>query len=149
MNMIRFYFALFLVYFTGIALGESIYKWVDEQGVTHYSAAIPADKKGQKLKTQPVQPVVENERKQSSMYEWETDQYLKNNKQRRAEQEEADRQLKEEKANRCAKAKERLGILLQQVPLYRINAKGEREYWEDDAREAETRRMKEEIENNC
>ena len=33
--------------------------------------------------------------------------------------------------------------------LYKYNEKGEKEYWEDDARAAEIRRMKEEIKTNC
>ncbi len=144
----RILFALFLLCST-IANGETIFKWVDEQGVTHYSAATPTNKKAQQLKTQTAPPAVESGNHQSSMREWEGNENLKNLKKRREEREQAENKLKEERAKRCTDAKKRLGILRQQVPLYKINDEGEREYWDDSAREAETRRMKEEVESNC
>ncbi len=152
MNNIKIYFALFLLLLTPFAEGGSIYKWVDEQGVTHYSSATPADKKAEQLKTQAAPPVVEDRSPQQSMKDWQANEQFKNYKQKREQQEAAENKLREEnaeKARRCAIAKERLGILQQQRRLYSTNDQGEREYLDDDARAAETKRMQEAVANNC
>jgi hypothetical protein len=149
MNNLKFPLAFFLFFFAATSAGESIYKWVDEQGVTHYSAATPADKKAQQLKV-PVAPAQVDTTDQSpTMKNWQANQSLKNIKEKRAREEEAENQEKAEKEKRCDIAKQRLGILQQQTRLYRTNNKGEQEYWNDAEREAETKRMQEEIKSNC
>jgi len=149
MNNLRISFALSLCFLATIAEAESIFKWVDEQGVTHYSAGTPPSKNAQQLRTQPAPAVSEGGSQLSSVREWEGNENVKNYKRRREQQEEADNKRKVEKARRCVIARDRLDLFQKEVRLYKINEKGEKEYWEDDARAAEIRRMKEEIETNC
>jgi hypothetical protein len=149
MNNFKIQIALFLFFFAATAAGESIYKWVDEQGVTHYSAANPADKKAQQLKTQAAPPTVDAGNQSQSMKNWQADQSLKNFKEKRDRQEAAENQQKAERERRCAIAKQRLGMLQEQIRLFHTNSKGEKVYWEEDERKAETKRMQEEVNNNC
>ncbi|MFZ2161383.1 MAG: DUF4124 domain-containing protein [Sideroxyarcus sp.] len=149
MDILRILIALFLLFLATIAEGEAIFKWVDEQGVTHYSAGSPKDKKAQQVKVQPASPAVEGASQSPSLREWEANENMKKRKQRQEQQEEADNQLKEEKARRCEIAKERFGILSEQGRVYSTNEKGEREYWDDNTREVEIKKAKEAISNNC
>lgn len=149
MDNMRICLALSLFLFAGAAAGDPIFKWVDEQGVTHYSAGNPKNQKAQQVKVQPASRAMENATQQSSLRTWEATESMKKNKQRREQQEEADNELKEEKANRCDSARQRLGVLQDQIPVYSRNKKGEREYWDDNTREDEIRKTKEEISSNC
>jgi hypothetical protein len=149
MGNLRICLALSFFLFVGTAAGDPIFKWVDEHGVTHYSAGNPKDKKAQQVKVQPASPVPEGTGQRSSLREWETAENMKKNKQRKAQQEEAENQLKEEKASRCANARQRLGVLQDQIPVYSRNEKGEREYWDDNTRAEEIKKTKDEISNNC
>jgi hypothetical protein len=149
MDKIKLLFGLLLFILAPISQGESIYKWVDEHGVTHYSAANPNDKKAQQLKTQPPPPAAESGGAQPSLKNWQANESLKNFKEKRAREEAADTQQRAERDKRCTIAKQRLGVLQQQIRLYRTNNKGEKEYWEEDERNAETKRVQEEVNNNC
>ena len=102
MNNLRISFALSLFLLAPIAEGETIFKWVDEQGITHYSAGTPPSKNVQQLKTQPAPAASESGSPQSSMRDWEGNENVKKYKQRREQQEEADNRRKEEQARRCA-----------------------------------------------
>lgn len=149
MDNLRICLALSFFLFAGTAAGDPIFKWVDEHGVTHYSAGNPKDQKAQQVKVQPASRATENAPQQSTLRTWEATENMKKNKQRREQQEEAENQLKEEKASRCENARQRLGVLQDQIPVYSRNKKGEREYWDDNTREEEIKRTKEEISNNC
>jgi hypothetical protein len=149
MDNLRIYFVFSLFFIATIAKAETIFKWVDEQGVTHYSAGTPPSKNAQQLKTQPAPTASEGGSRQSSVREWEGNENVKNYKRRREQQEEADNRRKEEQARRCADTRERLDLFQREGRLYKYNDKGEKEYWEDDARAAEVKRMKEELGRNC
>lgn len=149
MDNLRICLALSIFLFSGIVAGDPIFKWVDEHGVTHYSAGNPKDKQAQQVKVQPASPVAEGAGQRSSLREWEATENMKKNKQRKEQQEEAENQLKEEKAGRCADARQRLGVLLDQIPVYSRNERGEREYWDDTTRAEEIKKTKEVISNNC
>jgi hypothetical protein len=149
MNNIKVISGLFLFFLATVSEGESIYKWVDDHGVTHYSATTPKDKRAQQLKTQPAPPVTEAAGEQPSMRDWQAKESLKNFKGNRDRQEAAETQQRAEKSKRCIDARQRLGKLQQQIRLYKTNDKGEKEYWDDDARTEETKKMEEEVANNC
>jgi hypothetical protein len=141
--------ALLLFFLATVAEAGSIYKWVDEQGVTHYSAASPTNKKAEQVKTQAAPPVVENEGGDASMKNWAAKEKMKEYKQRRDQQEAAQVKEAEERKNRCSIAKQQLGKLMQQGRIYKLNENGEKVYWDDDFHDAEIIRMKREVESNC
>ena len=149
MNIIRICFASALACFTGIAQGDGIYKWVDEQGVTHYSSGTPKDTKSQRVKVQPPGTTTESSGNQPSVREWESRESMKNFRQRQQQQEEAENKVQQEKAKRCEIARQRLSILLDGGSVYSTNENGEREYWDDKTRDEEIRKAKELAANNC
>ena len=141
--------ALLLLLLATAAEAGSIYKWVDDQGVTHYSAASPTDKKAEQVKTQPAPPVGESEGGDGSMKNWAAKEKAKEYKQRRDQREAAQLKEEEDKKNRCSIAKQQLGKLMHQGRIYKLNENGEKVYWDDDFHDAEIVRMKKEVESNC
>jgi hypothetical protein len=144
MNKLKIVTALILFFLATISKGEPIYKWVDEHGITHYSAATPKDKKTLQLKSQPAAPATQGKNEQPTLKDPQAKGSLKP-----APQETADNQQKTDHEKRCAIAKQRLSILQQQSRQFRANSKGEKESVDDDERNEDTQKMKEEIENNC
>ncbi len=148
MNNIKISFALFLFFFATFAEG-SLYKWVDDKGITHYSTETPTNRESRQIKAQPATTPVESGSRQPSVRDWQANERLKNYKEKRDQQEAAENQQNTEKARRCAIAKERLDILQRAAHIYRTNDKGEKEYLDDDVRDAETKKMQAEVANNC
>jgi hypothetical protein len=144
-------FALVLLISPG-APGAGIYKWVDDKGVTHYSESPPEGRASSTLKPPPAPPrgavgaptpktwqekEQEFQRRRAERGETET---------KRETQETEDRVAKD---RRCRIAQNRLQVLQTQRPVYRFNAKGEREYYDDATRASEIGRVKDEIAATC
>ena len=134
------------------ALGAGIYKWVDEAGVTHYSESPPEGRASTTLKPPPPpsggivgDPTPKSWQEKEQAFQRrraERDEA----ESRRAVKDAADRVARE---HRCRNAQSRLYVLQRPRPVYRINAKGEREYLDDDARAAEIDRVKKDIAASC
>ncbi|MBI5892031.1 MAG: DUF4124 domain-containing protein [Nitrosomonadales bacterium] len=140
---------LLLTFFTTNTGTAAVFKWVDEQGVTHYSAAPPANRKGEQVKTQPAPAVPEETNEQSSMKNWAATEELRASKNRREQQEAAETQEKSERMQKCTLARQRLDILLKQGRIYKLNEAGEKVFYDDDFHDAETVRMKEAVRKYC
>jgi hypothetical protein len=128
-----------------------VYKWVDEQGRTHYSETPPPDKKGaaKKIDTGPSAApaaVPKDDWKQKEM-----DAKRRNLERQQAEDAAGRKQAYEENArrNRCLAAQRDLRILEMEAPIYHINEKGERVYLEDRNRPAEMARARAEVDSHC
>lgn len=130
----------------------AIYKWVDENGVTHYSESPPPSQKAQEIKPVPSSSPAASKEKTAEQLELEF-------RQRRLEAAESDKKkaadankVKHDAALRgedCAAAHADLIHLQESVPFYSINARGEREYMPDAERPAEIARLKAFIEKSC
>lgn len=157
--MFRKYFLLFLVLLlAAVALGATVYKWIDEKGVTHYSETPPAaERRARKIEVQPASSATADEGGKVEGKSWQ--QKEQEFQKRQAEREEARKQDEAAEAatrrdaktreERCAAAKQNLDTLRIQRPVYRIDEKGERVYLDDPGRAAEIARMKNEIETYC
>jgi len=150
------------------ALGATLYKWVDERGVTHYSETPPAKQKAQEIRVQPpppsgaeeakpaqAPPVPEAEgRKAAPPKTWQ-EKALEAQKRREAieKQEEEEQALAQEIAKerreRCLAAQQNLHTLLTDRPVYHINEYGERVFIDDAKRAAQIARAKQEIHSYC
>lgn len=145
---------LLLFFLAMAAVGATIYKWVDEKGVTHYSETPPPNQKAREIQTPPPSPATAGAGSPKTWQEKEQE-FQK----RRVEREDAQKREEEQKAaakrealarkQRCILARQNLHTLQIQRPVYQINEKGEREYVDDTKREAEIERMKKEIEIYC
>ena len=131
----------------GAAHAQSMYKWVDEKGVTHFSDTPPPDgaKNATKIEvktTQPDRPMVDNWRQRDI-----------ESRQLRAKQgveEEKARQEEEaQRPKRCSNAKSRYDQLTSPKNLYRLDNKGERVFMEEKERAAELASAKEDMARYC
>lgn len=157
--MFRKHFQLFLIlFFVMLTVGASVYKWVDEQGVTHYSETPPpAERKAKKIEVKPPSPAsgAEGGGGEGKSWQQKEQEFQKRQAEReeaRRQQEAADTAARREakiKEERCAAAKQNLDTLQIRRPVYWTNEKGERVYVDDRVRAVEIARMKKEIETFC
>ena len=129
------------------ALSQSMYKWVDEKGVTHFSETPPPDgAKGAtkiEVKTpQPERPPVDNWKQRDI-----------ESRQLRAkqgvEEEKARQQEEAQRPKLCSNAKSRYDQLTSPKNLYRLDNKGERVFMEEKERAAELASAKEDMARYC
>jgi hypothetical protein len=139
-----------LLCLAALAAHGQVYKWVDEQGRTHYSETPPPDKKdAKKVDTGPSAApaaVPREDWKQKEM-----DFKRRNLEKQQAEDAAGRKQAYEEnqRRNRCLSAQRDLRILEMEAPIYHINEKGERVYLEDKNRPAEMARARREVDTHC
>jgi type IV secretory pathway VirB10-like protein len=133
------------------AAAEGMYKWVDENGKTHYSDSPPPDdKKATKIDikpTPPSGPVTQ----QPDWKQKELDQRTQHIQKEQADKAKSAKDEKEqaERHDRCVEARRRLNILQAGRPVFTVNDKGERIYLEDADRARETEALKDRIDKNC
>ncbi|MDD5330404.1 MAG: DUF4124 domain-containing protein [Sulfuricella sp.] len=137
-------------------MGATIYKWVDEKGVTHYSEAKPPKEKVQEIQVQPTPPAgTESGKPAAKSWQEQELEFLKRHTERQEaakRQEEKGEAAKREalvRKQRCILARQNLHTLQMERAVYSINEKGERVFLDDEARAAESQRMKKEIESFC
>ncbi len=135
--------------------GAAAYKWTDEQGKVHYSDSPPASRNAQKLqetKPPPTQADAPDARER-------LDKLLKDQQRLKEVSEEEREELKEAKEKRakegsanaenCVAARNHLTNLQRDIPLYTLDAKGERNYLGDAERSAGIARAKQEVDHFC
>ena len=139
--------ALILLVVAFSAQAQPLYKWVDEKGVTQYSQSPPPEgaKGAAKLEFKvPPQPP-------GFMDDWKTKEMM--SKQKKAKEEVAGEKTRQHEAvgrrDRCHDATERLDLYRAQIPVYRMNEKGERVYMDDSDRPAAIARAQADVEKYC
>ena len=150
---------LLLLFIAMATVAATIYKWVDENGITHYSAIPPANQKAQKFQTSSPSSAVEAGKPASSPLQRREQGSTNVQKQNsRVENSSADQP---EGDGSCQKARKQLELLQQQLPVYRdeegkLHVKwkydayqGNREYLDDATRAAEITHTRQKIESSC
>jgi len=146
---------LLLIGLAGLALTawSQIYKWVDENGLTHYTATPPPGGKGRVIKTLPRSPAGAAATETPALKSWQEQEI--EFRQRRVEAEEAVRKEKvktdRETALRraCAGARANLESLRMQRPIVRIDERGERRYIEDKERAQLIHKTEQMLQRDC
>jgi hypothetical protein len=132
-----------------------MYKWVDEKGVTHYSASPPPGRKAQQIQAAPApSPSSPTPKPAEPASTWgDKERALR---QRTIEREHAEETQRRKDAERlamrreaCLEARHLIEVLGAQQPVYSVNEKGEREYLADSARPEAMLRAKQNAENYC
>ena len=129
---------------------QTMYKWVDEKGVTHFSETPPPDGKADKIRVSPtppsgpVPPPVDYKQKEVDSRK----EHVEKDQKTKAEAAE-DAQAKALKKGRCIEAQRQLQILGTQRPVYNTNEKGEKVYIEDTERQAQLDRWQERAKTYC
>lgn len=139
-----------------VALGSTIFKWVDEKGVTHYSETKPTTQEAREIRAQPSSPAAAESgkppRKSWQEQELEFQQRQIDRQQatkKQEEKEEAARREGQARKQGCILARQNLQALEMQRPVYWINEKGERVFLDDETRAVESRKTKMQIETLC
>lgn len=129
------------------ASAQTMYKWVDEKGVTHFSETPPPD--GNKGVTKiEVKPIAPDKPASDNWREREQEA-----KQRRAkqglEQEGARKQEESQRAQRCRAAQRKADTMKNYARVFRLDDKGERVWLEERERASQLDEANQEIAKYC
>ena len=135
------------------AVAQTIYKWVDEKGVTHFTETPPPPgAKGGKIEVKPTPP--SSDRASDDPATWK--ERARTLEQQRHDPENAEDKARKtaqrersEREQRCRKAHVALDQLNNVGRLYVYDAKGERQYLSDEERPAEIGKAKRAIAEAC
>ena len=137
----------------GLAHAQTMYKWVDEKGTTHFSESPPPDDPKSKTKATKVEPKVTPPSSPSAYKdnaekwrEQETD--FKKRQIDKGQKESVDAQDKAKRSAECDRVRIRLANF-QQRRIYKDNPDGTRTWVEDKERDAEIESMKDAIRQKC
>lgn len=132
------------------AHAQSMYKWVDEKGVTHYSSDPPPDGKGQKIEVKPAPPSspaqpqplrLEDVRKRALE--------LRDERLAKEKREDDAKKREEQQRSRCLRAQNDLEMLRRQRRIYSMNERGERVYMDDKGRAEEMEKSQKAVDTYC
>lgn len=117
------------------AAAEGVYKWVDAQGRTHFGSTPPPGQKTEQLNSQ--SGTAEAAPAQGGR-SWQEQLDLSNQRRQQThEKEQASAKADQESQQRCLAARRMLDSLQGGGARYRINDQGERDYLDDNQRQAE------------
>ena len=132
----------------GRAQAGTMYKWVDEKGVTHFSEDPPPDGKAQKIDVKPLPPT--SNAPAPRPQDWHARELEL--RQKRLDKEKAERKSEQDASQRearCVRAQRALDQLRRERPLYDVDKQGNRVYMDDRERAAEIESVRKAIEANC
>jgi hypothetical protein len=130
------------------APAQTMYKWVDEKGVTHFSETPPPDGKGQKVEVKPSAPsstAPADAWKQRDLESRRSRILGEQHEQARAEQARDGAALK----SRCDRARRELEILETPVRVFSRNDKKEKVYVTDEERARDIAELKRLVGEKC
>jgi hypothetical protein len=125
-----------------------VYKWVDANGKVQYSDSPPADRKAGLVKGVPAaQQGAGPTDWQEKDRDFRRRKILKEESMRKEEEE--NQQVKEKRAATCIEAHEQIDDLNSGKRIYRMNAKGERVYFDEADRAAAMKSARQAVTENC
>ncbi len=136
------------------ALAGGVYKWVDENGKTHYGDRPPASTSSQSVKVKPSTstgqaPLSEAERaarRRQLLFTFEAERAERANK--RAQEKQA-LAKKREHRRRCAFARDDINQLKRASSIYNYDDQGNRRYLSDEQRDAYIKRYEAKVKKSC
>lgn len=154
-----------LLLFAGHAFAAEIYKWVDQDGKVHYSDAKPPDAQAEEIRVEKpeVSDPDEGELRRRRLLEQADIDAARRVEEKRTEKaaREVQQQALEVAQQACLKARIRLEILGEQLPVYADSEgnlraswefdtyKGPRQYIDDANRSTALAQAKQAVEDNC
>ena len=135
---------------------QTMYKWVDEKGTTHFSESPPPEDAKTKTKATKVEPKVippsspDAAKARDTPEAWKAQEAEFRRRQlERGQREKAEGQDKAKRAYECNRARERLANLTNSHRIYRDNPDGTRSYMSDSVREENMANQREIIKQTC
>lgn len=149
--MPRQIFLLLLLLFSATAADARVFKWVDGNGMTHYSETAPEGQQAQAMPESPT-PARGNSantgRPDAMMWQLEEAEAARKKRSEAREKGIAEQEAALKK-HRCTQAKAARYVLQQKNPVFSLDEKQNRVYMDDDTRAAEIKRLNEIVEANC
>ena len=136
------------------AATAQVFKWVDENGVTHYGERPPQGQKAQPVEAKPSSTPAPGSSSSSGKAQgsenWQ-DQNLEFQRRRiqREQQAERDQRVAKDKQRRCNIARDDLWRLESARRLYDLNDKGERVYLDDTGHKAALEQARRRVDRSC
>jgi Domain of unknown function (DUF4124) len=143
-----------LVLGVGPAPAAEVYRWVDEKGVTQYSALPPPGVKATRVDTgAPLPAATASEagaqaRRLVEEANQRADDRAREEAARKARDDTARREAADQ-LRRCARAREQLATLQRGGPVFQHNERGEKVFLPDSARDGEIARLRREVTATC
>ena len=134
-----------------LCCAQTMYKWVDEKGVTHFSETPPPDDKG-KAKASKVTPKVTPPSNPGAYNPeaWRTqDSDARKRQIERGKGEQSEAKDREQRQVACNRARSRLSMLQNTQIIYRDTPDGSRSFMSDSERDAEIARAKDAAREYC
>ncbi|HUP98253.1 MAG TPA: DUF4124 domain-containing protein [Usitatibacter sp.] len=130
---------------------QTMYKWVDEKGTTHFSEHPPPDgKKASKVEPKVTPPSSEPPSQKNDPSTWKKQEAdFRKRHVERGQREQASERERAERGAECDRAKRRLVFLQNTHRIYRDNADGTRSYMTDPERDAEMARQRDAVKAQC
>jgi hypothetical protein len=127
--------------------GEGVYKWVDANGQAHFSSLPPAGRKADKLDLRPSTP---DPAAPPAARTWQ-DQVQQASELRQQKQDQEREQARKARAAEqdCLAARRSLELLRRDRPVFRTDAQGERQYIDDDQRQAALQAAQQKADSSC
>ncbi|MDX5328875.1 MAG: DUF4124 domain-containing protein [Marinobacter sp.] len=133
----------------GLAAGASVYKWTDENGVTHFGDRQPtgANSEQVNVRSGTTSRSQSGQRQSAQEQLGELQEQQRSQEQRRQETAVEEARRKQREAN-CATARSNLDVLNSNARI-RVEENGEMRYLAPDEIEEQRRRFRESMEENC
>ena len=138
-----------------LTAAETLYKWVDDQGRTHYSDSPPSETKSKPSAIHVAPSANQPASGRGRTWEEEESGFQQRQKAREADQvrdekaRDAARTAQTNTKQRCAEARARVGLLQSHEPVPMRNEKGEMDSWNYEQRGLELDRLGKFIDQNC
>lgn len=131
---------------------QTMYKWVDEKGTTHFSEHPPPDgKKAAKVEpkvTPPSSPATAAPKSDAQSWRAQEAEFRKRQVER-GQRDQAEQRERAERGQQCSEARRRLTSLQNTNLIYRDNEDGTRSYLNEAQRESAITRQREAIREVC
>jgi hypothetical protein len=142
-----------LILAAGVAQAQTMYKWVDEKGTTHFSENPPPDDgktKASKVEPKVTPPSSPASASRDTPEKWRAQEAdFKRRQVERNQREETSEREKAQRANACESAKRRVAFLANTHRIFRDNADGSRTWLTDSQREQEIDKMRDVVREKC
>ena len=144
--------ALACAAFAFAAGAQTMYKWVDEKGTTHFSEHPPPDgKKATKVEPKIIPPPSgEATPRKEDPATWKTqDAEFRKRQIERNQREQGDKRERAQREQECSNAKQRHAYFEQSSAIYDMNDAGERIFLEESQRSAFMSRLRQAVKDKC
>jgi hypothetical protein len=137
-----------LLWALAVPAAAQVYKWVDENGRTHYGERAPQGRKAEDVEPRLANPGAAPGKPAQPGWKEQDLEFRKRRIQ--AEQAESkDKQRQDTLLQACNQARDQLAQLKSARRLYRLNEQGERVFQSDEDRNASVARLEQQVSERC